>query len=124
MRALPKSFSRVHFAVLPTVYPSTSQFVFALSAWTTPDGVTPLTRVRIMKLWLLLFDLGTLWLVVGLLMLCRMSPELCIAYAWCPLLMKEVANSGHLDSIAVFLATLFFYLLLRALRQPRGAGAI
>jgi hypothetical protein len=29
-----------------------------------------------------------------------------LAYAWCPLAVKEVANTGHLDSIPVFLTVL------------------
>ncbi len=100
-----------HFGYLPTVYPPTSQAIFALSAKTTPRGATYVTRVRIMKAWLILFDIGVVLLLIKLLSLCGKPIGLSIAYAWCPLVIKEVANSGHLDAIAVFFSTWVVYLL-------------
>ena len=44
-----------------------------------------------------------------------------MAYGWCPLVVKEVANSGHLDALAYFLATLALYLAARLL-FPRHPG--
>jgi hypothetical protein len=38
-----------------------------------------------------------------------------VIYAWCPLVIKEIANSGHLDALAYFLATLAVALMVRAL---------
>ena len=40
-------------------------------------------------------------------------------YAWCPLVIKEIANSGHLDALAYFLATLAIYLAASAAFRPR-----
>lgn len=113
--ALHEILKRVHFDHLPTVYPATSQVVFAISERTTPDDVSLQTRVRIMKGWLIAFDVATIFLVIKLLSMCRLPTGLSVIYAWCPLLIKEIANSGHLDSIAVFLATLSVYLLARCL---------
>lgn len=103
-----------HFGYLPTVYPPTSQAVFALAAKTTPHNASYATRVRIMKSWLLMFDIGVVFILVKLLRLCNKPIGLSIAYAWCPLVIKEVANSGHLDSIAVFLSTLAVYGLVKS----------
>jgi hypothetical protein len=101
---------RVHHRQYTTVYPPISQAVFAVAALSTPDDASVFTHLVVMKFWLLLFDLATLWLVIRLLKLAGRPPGWALAYAWCPLLMKEVANSGHLDSIAIFFATLAVYL--------------
>ncbi|MDA1052393.1 MAG: hypothetical protein O3C40_18190 [Planctomycetota bacterium] len=106
---------RVHFGELPTIYPPVSQAVFAASEFMVPANSSVATHVFIMKCWLVGFDVATLFVLIGLLKLCRKPLGLCLIYAWCPLLLKEVANSGHLDAIAVFLTTLAVYLTVRLL---------
>jgi len=44
---------------------------------------------------------------------------LAVLFTWCPLLVKETANSGHLDAIAVFLTTLAVYFAARMLVRKR-----
>ena len=68
-----------------------------------------------MKAWFIGFDIATLFVVIALLRLCNKPASLCVIYAWCPLLLKEVANSGHLDAVAVFVTTLAVYLVARFL---------
>lgn len=117
--------SRVHYADLPTVYPPVSQAVFAAAAWTTPERATVEQRMTVLKLWLAAFDLATLGLVILLLHLTQRPLGLCIVYAWCPLVLKEFSNSGHLDAIAVLLTTLAVWLAVRSLAKPyvaEGAG--
>lgn len=118
--ALAEILNRVHFPDLPTIYPPTSQAVFAAANLTTPHSSSVLTRVFMMKAWLIGFDIATLFVVIGLLRRCAKPVGLCVIYAWCPLLMKEVANSGHLDAIAVFLTTLGLYLVVRVLGFQTG----
>ncbi len=110
---------RIHYSHLPTIYPPTSQVIFAAASLTTPRDASVLERIFVMKLWLLAFELGTLFLVIGLLKLCQQPPGLCVIYGWCPLLMKETANSGHLDSIAVFFTILAIFLTVRLLARRR-----
>ncbi len=112
--AMGEVLDRVHFAELPTIYPPTSQAVFAAVNLTTPSGSPLSVRVWILKAWLIGFDVGTLFVVIGLLRFCKLPTQLCLIYAWCPLLIKEVANSGHLDAIAVFLTTAAVYGLVRS----------
>ena len=104
---------RVHYGELPTIYPATSQAVFYCAAVATPVDASLTTRLLIMKASLIAFDLATLFLVIKLLSLAQMPIGLSILYGWCPLVMKEVANSGHLDAIAVFLCILSVYLIAR-----------
>ena len=114
---------RVHMRELTTVYPPVSQAVFSAAAITTPADATVQRRLIVMKIWLLAFDMATLGLVVWLLRATRLPLGLSIVYGWCPLLLKEVANSGHLDTIATFLTTLAICLVVR-LTVPRPAARV
>lgn len=122
--AMVEILRRIHFGELPTIYPPVSQAVFAAATFTTPANSSVATHVFVMKMWLVGFDLATLALVVGLLKLCHKPIGLCLIYAWCPLLLKEVANSGHLDAIAVFLTTLAVYLAVRLLVKLRHETSV
>ena len=113
--ALAEILGRVHFGELPTIYPAVSQVVFALAAKMTPDAANVRARMTIMKAWFVGFDLLTLVVVAKLLTLSGRPSTMVVTYAWCPLVIKELANSGHLDSLAVFLTTLSCYLAAKAL---------
>ena len=117
--------SRVHYGELPTVYPPVSQVVFAACAWLTPVDSSVTLRMAVLKGALVLFDLATLTLVIALLRLTGRHVGWSIAYGWCPLVIKEFANSGHLDSIAVFLTTAAVYVVVQALfpREEDNAPA-
>ncbi|MBI3863080.1 MAG: hypothetical protein HY290_14405 [Planctomycetia bacterium] len=119
---------KVHFGELPTIYPPVSQAVFALCAWTTPQTASLFVRMTFMKAWFVGFDLATLFVVLRLLQFTGRPLGLSVIYAWCPLVIKEIANSGHLDALAFFLTTLAMYLAIAALfcpaRLPRTGTAI
>lgn len=112
--ALKKILRTVHFGNLPSPYPPVSQAVFAVSASVTPDRATVETHLLIMRLLIVLFDLSTLWLLMLLLRRLSMPIGWAVAYGWCPLVLKEFANSGHLDSITVFFTIAAAYVLVRA----------
>ena len=116
---LAEVLRRIHYGELPTIYPPISQAVFAAATLTTPASAPVPARVFVIKCWFVVFDMATLALVIYLLRLCQRSVGWSIAYAWCPLLLKEVANSGHLDAVAVFLTTLAIVLAVRLLVQLR-----
>jgi len=106
-------FSRIDHRTVPTIYPPLSQAVFAAAACVTPERSSVLTQVRMLKLVLAIFDFATIVLVIGLLRNLGQPAGRALAYAWCPLVLKEFANSGHLDSIAVCLTTVTLWLLTR-----------
>lgn len=128
--ALAEILVRVHFGELPTVYPSVSQIVFALAALTMPEAADVPTRMTIMKAWFVLFDLLTMVTVIKLLRHAGRPSATVVIYAWCPLVIKEIANSGHLDSLAVLLTTMSCYVAVRTMFSPpqplgpRRAGMI
>ncbi len=121
---------RVHFGELPTIYPPVSQLVFAACSWLTPEGSTVTTRLLLMKAWFVAFDLLTLGLVVRLLGQAGRHRGWSLAYGWCPLVVKEIANSGHLDSLATCLAMLAVSFTVSAIitnseqRRRRGGLAM
>ncbi len=114
--SLASSLARIHYGKLPSPYPAVSQAVFAISALVTPGTASEHSRMVTMKLLLVLFDVATMLVVLGLIVEVGLHPGWCLAYAWCPLLLKEIANGGHLDSIAIFLTTLAIWLLVKSCR--------
>ena len=108
--AIKSILSRVHHEHLTTVYPPVSQVVFALAQSITPQSASVKTHLYVMKGIIILFDLMTMFLLIKILQLTSMSTGWVVTYAWSPLVLKEFANSGHLDSIAVCftLAAIFF----------------
>ncbi|MDH3718472.1 MAG: hypothetical protein OES79_10175, partial [Planctomycetota bacterium] len=106
--------SRVHYGELLTIYPPVSQAVFAVTGWITPAAASVDARIVLFKSVFLLFDLGTLGLILALLQTTGRHLGWSLAYAWCPLVIKEIANSGHLDAIAVFFCVAAIFVAVRA----------
>lgn len=120
-KSLQHSLYAIHFEKYPSPYPLVSQIVFAAAAKLTPDAATSDARLWIMKSLLVLMDLATLAVVMLLVRDVGLHPGWSLAYGWCPLLMKEVANGGHLDSIAIFLTALTIWLLVRGARASQAS---
>ena len=97
--------SRVHFEQYTTLYPPVSQFVFRTTTALIPDDASVATHIASIKFVLVLFDLGVMVVLAWLLSVFRKHPAWLLAYAWNPLVHKEIANGGHLDSIAIFFMT-------------------
>ena len=118
--SIADSLGHIHYGVYPSPYPLVSQAVFASAAWITPEDSSPHARLVIMKGLMVLLDLATLWVVMALVQEAGKHPGWSLAYGWCPLVMKEIANSGHLDSIAIFFTTLAIWLLIKTMRNTDG----
>ena len=115
--------SRIHYGELPTIYPPVSQAVFALATYFTPSSAGVLARVVAMKVVFVLFDLATLAVVVAFLRLAGKHVGWSVAYGWCPLVIKEIANTGHLDSLAVFLTILALFFAVRPLANSKSEAS-
>jgi hypothetical protein len=105
-------FERVHYRDIPTAYPPVAQAEFAFSLWLTPADASVWLHVMILKTVLLVFDVGTLLVLMRMLRQLGLPPAWALAYGWCPLALKEFANTGHLDTMAVFFTTLALCLLV------------
>ncbi len=96
-----------------TIYPPAAQALFYLITWISPT-------VTFMKTVMVLFEGVTMYALITLLRYLGVRREQSLLYAWCPILIWEIAGSGHLDSAAMAFITLA--LLARYRKQPVLTG--
>jgi alpha-1,6-mannosyltransferase len=96
-----------------TIYPPAAQALFYLITWISPT-------VTFMKTVMVLFEGVTMYALVTLLGHLGVRREQTLLYAWCPLLIWEIAGSGHLDSAAM--AFIALALLARYRKRPVLTG--
>ncbi len=120
--ALTALYQRINYPDIPTIYPPLCQAVFAVAALLAPHpSVVQVT----FKAVFVLLDLLTVWLVVCALRRLQLDESLCLVYAWSPLMIKEVANSGHMEPVAVVLVALAVVLAVSGRRLAAvGAAAL
>ncbi|MBI84469.1 MAG: hypothetical protein CMJ81_14845 [Planctomycetaceae bacterium] len=118
--AVGEILQRIHYPDLTTVYPPISQFIFGLVALSTPVDASITARIIFMKCGIVVFDMATFGVVLLLLKLVRWPVGFSLVYGWCPLLIKEIAGSGHHDVIAVFLVTCALYCLAKVLQTEKN----
>ena len=100
-------FERVSHPAVTTIYPPAAQWVFAVSHIIFGDSILG------MKLLFVLFDTGVVIFILLILKLRGMSLCHALVYAWSPLPIKEIANSGHYDSLAILLMAAALYVAIR-----------
>lgn len=103
----PGSYRRISYKDVPAVYPPLTQTVFALSALLAPGALW------FMKALFVMLDMGVIIFIYLILTRLRQNPLYIIIYSWNPLVLKEFANSGHYDALAVFFVMAFVYFLIR-----------
>jgi hypothetical protein len=96
-----------------TIYPPIAQALFYLITWISPT-------VTFMKTVMVLFEGVTIYALITLLHRLGIRREQALLYAWCPLLIWEIAGSGHLDSAAM--AFIALALLARYRKRPILTG--
>jgi Gpi18-like mannosyltransferase len=103
----------VNHKEIPTIYPPVLQVVFRV--------VTVLSEsVWAMKAAMILADFGTILTLLALLRFLGRAVGWVAVYAWNPLVVVEVAGSGHADAVYVFLLTLSIYFAIRARTLQAG----
>jgi alpha-1,6-mannosyltransferase len=96
-----------------TIYPPAAQALFYLITWISPT-------VTLMKTVMVLFEGVTMYALITLLRHLGIRREQTLLYAWCPVIIWEIAGSGHLDSAAM--AFIALALLTRYRKQPILTG--
>jgi alpha-1,6-mannosyltransferase len=96
-----------------TIYPPAAQVLFYLITWISPT-------VTFMKTVMVLFEGVTMYALIALLQHLGIRREQTLLYAWCPIVIWEIAGSGHLDSAAM--AFIALALLARYRKQPILTG--
>ncbi len=100
---------QVNHPELVTIYQPTSQWIFAAITMVS-------TNDKMFRLGLCLFDLAIVGLILVGLVRTGLSPWWAVLYAWHPLVLSEVAGSGHQDVIGI--AMLLACLLLADRDEP------
>ena len=94
-----------------TVYPPLAQLQFGTAVCLFPQNAYGATVV--MKLWLLLYEAGTLFLLPKLLQSLGLSPSRSLIYSLNPLIVHEIAGNLHFEGAMVFFLVLAVWLLLK-----------
>ena len=120
---LAECFGQVHYGQYSSPYPPVSQQIFGsayrISRFTSENTGTYYAHLVGMKTVIVLFDFLTAIVIVFMLAHMSLPRVWVIAYWWCPLVIKEFSNSGHLDSFAVFFCILAVFGAMKVI-VPRG----
>lgn len=100
---------------IPTCYPPATELAFALVATVAPGSA------RAWKLFVVGVDFLLCLAILGLLRQLGRPEWWVVAYAWCPLVLKEYANTGHFDPLATLSTVLGVWVLLRGRRALAGS---
>lgn len=97
-------YPEINRKAYPTLYPAGAQLFFRLFHMIVGDSVTGYKGL------MTLFDVLTLFVLLALLRVYGFDDTRLIIYAWSPLVIFEIAYSGHLEGITVFWMVLALYL--------------
>lgn len=97
-------FENTSFHLYRSVYPPLAELLFRGLHETFPGSVLAF------KLVMVLFDIGTCLLLVALLRRFDRPVSEVLIYAWNPLVIKEIAGSGHIDAMMIFFLVLAIHL--------------
>lgn len=87
----------VRYTPNAAVYPPLAEELFFVSA------VTGSGQVYFIKFFLALLDIASIWLLILILRRLKVNPLRSIVYAWSPLAVIEISQSGHIEGLSVFL---------------------
>ena len=108
-------YPQVNHPHIPTIYAPLLQLLFRITAAVSPG-------IFAFKVMVVIFDCGTIWLLLLLLRHWQIPRQRIIIYAWNPLAIIEIAGSGHLDGIGIFFLLLAIYLLQKRQAMLSGLG--
>jgi hypothetical protein len=99
-----KIFPNINRKDYPTLYPAGAQVFFRIFYVLAGDSVTAYKGIMVF------FDILTLLVLTALLRVYGFKTSRIIVYAWNPLVIFEIAYSGHLEGLTVFLMATALYL--------------
>ena len=92
-------------------YPPVCQLVFWLSAEASPSSI--FGSVVAMRVILLAFEVGTLWILIKLIRELNLPAHSIIFYALNPLVILEVTGNLHFEGVMIFFLMLAIFILIR-----------
>lgn len=94
-----------------SVYPPFNQLIFATSSFLAGDNIK--LNVFYLRIFIFLFEIGTLFLLVALLKLFDLSKEKVFVYAFNPLVIIELTQNLHFEGMTIFFVLASIYLLIK-----------
>lgn len=107
----PVLFQKMNSPVYYSVYPPINQLAFLLSA--IPGKGNLIASATILRLFILAFDLGNIYLIKKLLIHFEKNPNLVFLYALNPLVIIEFSGNLHFEAVMIFFTLLAIWLLLK-----------
>jgi hypothetical protein len=101
-----------------TSYPPIAQAQFASACWLFPDNIYWCSVV--MKLWLFLFEIGSIFLLLQLLRRFQLPEKNVLLYALNPLIIIEITGNLHFEGAMIFFLLLALWLLTADCRLRTG----
>ncbi|MFK7808957.1 MAG: hypothetical protein AB8F74_14225 [Saprospiraceae bacterium] len=92
-----------------TIYPPVCQAIFAGACWLFPKSL--MGAAIMMKIIFLLFECGSIWLLVKLLRKFNLPERNVLLYALNPLIILELVGNLHFEAAMIFFLLLSFWLL-------------
>ncbi|MDJ0765764.1 MAG: hypothetical protein QNJ97_22460 [Myxococcota bacterium] len=102
-------FRRINYPQVPTIYPPVAQAVFALAYAIAPG---PMLLVPAFKLIFAALDMAVIPMLISILRRLGQDPRLCLIYGWHPMVIKEIAGTGHMEAVPIVLTVLALYLFI------------
>lgn len=102
-----KYLERVNHPGTPTIYPPLAQYVFTAVHFIQSDSILA------MRIAFLIFDILTVFFIIGILEKLELNRNWSGIYFWCPLVIKETFNSTHLDILGISFLCGSIYFLVR-----------
>jgi len=93
-------WAHINYPFISTIYPPVAQVAFMVAV------ALRLGSVKGMQIFFMLWDVASIFVLLDLLRRLGKNPEWVIVYAWSPLVVKEFANSAHVDSLMILLLLL------------------
>ena len=90
-------YPKINRKEYPTIYPAGAQIFFRIAHLLTGNSVAGFKSIMVV------FDILTILLLLALLKKRGLNPSQVIIYAWNPLVVFEIAYSGHLEGVTIFL---------------------
>lgn len=110
-----KYYNRIGYKDVATIYPPMTQIFFIISNSLSRGSIAS------MKFLLIIFDMLAVFLIYKILGRLKLNPLCLIIYAWSPLVLKELANSGHYDSLSIVCVLASIYFILAKKSKLSGA---
>lgn len=107
----PTLYESLNSKIYFTIYPPIAQGIFAIACWIFPKSI--LGSIVIMKLILLVAEIGSILLIIKLLQKLKLPEKNVLLYSLNPLVIIEIVGNVHFEGLLLFFLLLSLWLLVK-----------